>query len=181
MAKALIRLAYRHIIDENPKSNFEKNAFNDSYKEFLLKIQAYNTENKLTRFSDIVAKDGRANSLHYKSSFAIVYHLGELNQIIPDLTDTAGRHKIPFEVPEFKILESDTLNKQLHKVAVIYITGIFTLYENFGEYLLLAFGDQSAVNAGEPVETFTLKMNDQLSVIEYTEVETMKPIVFSEA
>lgn len=41
MKHALIKLAYRQVIDEQSKSNFEKNIFNASYNEFLLKPQTY--------------------------------------------------------------------------------------------------------------------------------------------
>ena len=167
MAKAFIKLAYRQIIDANSVGNFEKKIFHDSYAEFLLKIQNYNQENKFTKFSDIVAADGRANSLHYKCSFAILHHIETLKNKIPGLSDAAGRMSIPFEVPEFKVLESGITDKSLHKVAVIYTTGTFTLLNSFGEYLVLAEGDKSAND--EAVETFTIKLQDNLSVISYCE------------
>ena len=83
--------------------------------------------------------------------------------------DTAGRTNISFEVPEFKILESDTNDKSFHKVAVIYTTGLFTLVNSFGEWLILAAGDKPLTE--EMQETFTLKMQENLSVISYKEID----------
>ena len=178
MAKALIKLAYRQIIDVNSTGNFEKKVFHDSYAEFLLKIQAYNPESKFSKFSEIVANDGRANSLHYKCSFAVLHHIETLNNKIPGLQDTAGRIVIPFALPEFKVLESSIQDKNLHKMAVIYITDVFTLLDSFGEYLLLSIGDQSESISNPGLETFTLKMQDDLSIINYKEIPVKEAIAF---
>src|SRR5438876_9251225 len=105
MAKALIKIAYRQVIDASSTGSFEKKIFHDSYAEFLLKIQAYNPGKKFSKFSEIVANDGRANSLHYKCSFAVLHHIEELKNKIPGLQDNAGRMTIPFAGPEFKVLE----------------------------------------------------------------------------
>lgn len=181
MAKAFIKLAYRQIIDATSTGGFEKKIFHDSYAEFLMKIQAYNPGNKFSTYSDIAANDGRANSLHYKCSFAVLHHIETLKNKIPGLLDTAGRVAIPFDVAEFKVLESGITDKSLHKVAIIYSTDIFTLVDSFGEYLLLAAGDQSATIANPGLETFTLKMQDNLSIINYREIISEKTITFSEA
>ena len=181
MAKTFIKLAYRKVIDAASAGSFEKKVFHDSYAEFLLKIQAYNTSNNFTRFNEIVANDGRANSLHYKCSFAVLHHIETLKNKIPGLEDTAGRAVIPFAFPEFKVLESDTGDRDLHKVAITYVTDTFTLLENFGEYLLLTSGDPSASTAAEGLETFILKMQPGLSVINYREAVPDENFIFSGA
>ena len=162
------------------QTSFEKNVFNASYKEFLLKSQAYNPEKKFTTFSEIVANDGRANSLHYKTSFAVLHHIETLQNKIPGLEDESGRIKIPFLIPEFKLLESDITDKSLHRVAIIYITDTITLIDNFGEYLLLALGDQSQPIGNQGLETFMNKMQDNLSIINYKEVVSENIFISSE-
>jgi hypothetical protein len=181
MAKAFIKLAYRQIIDANSTGEFERKIFSDSYAEFLLKIQAYNPEHKFTKYSEIVANDGRANSLHYKCSFAVLHHIETLKNKIPGLQDTAGKYNIPFDVPEFKVLESGIADKSLHKIAIIYTTDIFTLVDSFGEYLLLAMGDQSEAIVNPGLETFTVKMQENLSIINYREIVSERSVTFSEA
>jgi hypothetical protein len=181
MAQALIKLAYRQIIDANSQTDFEKKVFHDSYAEFLMKIQAYNPGNKFSKYSDIVANDGRANSLHYKCSFAVLHHIEKLMKKIPCLHDTAGRFNIPFDVPEFKVLESGIADKSLHKVAIIYTTDILTLVESFGEYLLLAMGNKSETIANPCLETFTIKMQENLSIVNYKEIVSESAVIFSEA
>jgi len=152
MQKGLIKLAYRQVIDAGSKGNFEKSILSVSYNEFFMKSQAYNKEQKFKTFKEMVANDGKANSLHYKSGFAIGNLIEQLNNKIPELQDTLGK-SVDFEMHEFEIIDSDITNPAAHKVAIVYFTDIFTLFGNMAEYLLLAKGNQSV---NDSAETFVL-------------------------
>jgi hypothetical protein len=93
-----------------------------------------------------------------------------LQNKIPGLQDTSGRINITFAIPEFKVLESDIIDKGLHKVAITYITDTITLIDSFGEYLLLALGHQTNPAGNQGLETFILKMQDNLSIVNYKEI-----------
>ncbi|HVV56686.1 MAG TPA: hypothetical protein VHC47_15230 [Mucilaginibacter sp.] len=163
MCKAKIRLVYRQVIDSASQSGFEKAILKASYQEFLLKSQAYNPEGKFKTFSRMKANDGRANSLHYKLSFSVGHFIARLDNKIPLLKDNLG-NRFTFETARFELIESHTEDASLHQVAVNYETGILTLLEIFGEYLLLTADDQ---DGGESLETFMLRMQPDLSVISY--------------
>jgi hypothetical protein len=162
MAKAIIKLAYKQVIDASSTGSFEKSVLFASYQEFLLKSQAYNPGNRLKTFSEMKNNDGRANSLHYKLSFSVGYCIEMLKNTIPGLKDSLG-NDILFEIPKFELIASDITSIDAHKVAIIYTTGDLTLVNAFGEYMVLALPDST--------ETFTLKMQDNLSVISYKEVD----------
>ena len=166
MNRALIKLAYKQVIDSSSAGDFEKNVFNASYNEFLLKSQAYNLEGKLKTFSELKFNDGRANSLHYKLSFATGKFIDGLNNKMPYLKDNEG-NSILFDVPKFELIESHIANKAMHKIAINYCTGILTLLDIIGEYMILATGD---VSDSETVKSFTLKMQPELSVVFYREL-----------
>jgi hypothetical protein len=168
MNRALIKLAYKQVIDSSSTGDFEKNVFNASYQEFLLKSQAYNPGGKLKTFSELKLSDGRANSLHYKLSFAVGHFINTLNNKIPVLTDNAG-NSLLFDVPRFELIASDITDKTAHKVAIHYCTSILTLLDIVGEYMILAIGDSAD---SETIESFTLKMQPDLSVIFYKELVT---------
>ncbi len=53
-----------------------------------MKSQAYDKEQKFKTFKEMVANDPKANSLHYKSGFAIGNLIEQLNKKIPELQDT---------------------------------------------------------------------------------------------
>ncbi len=141
MNKALIKIAYKQIIDASSQTSFEKNVYNASYKEFLLKSQAYNPD---------------------------------LNNQIPNLQDTLGQN-IRFETYKFEVIESDITNKSAHKVAIIYFTDTLTLFEIIGDYMLLGVGDNLNNVSDEPVETFLLKMQLNLSIVNYQLLKKLVP------
>jgi hypothetical protein len=163
MEKTLIKLAYKQAIAIKDEGDFEKKVFNATYQEFLLKSQAYNPDRKLKTFTQLKAKDGRANSLHYKLSFTIGDFLKSLNNKIPFIKDNAG-NSLVFDVPVFELIESDIEDKEAHIVAINYTTCVLTLLNVIGEYLILAIGD---VNLEAVAETITVKMQPGLSVISY--------------
>jgi len=168
MAKALIKLAYRQVIDALSTSDFEKKIFHTSYEEFLLKSQAYNMEGKFKTFDQIKANDGRANSLHYKLAIAVTHFIDALGNQIPELEDQLG-NPVKFEVPEFKLLASDLTNKMAHEIAITYVTGELTLVTIINNYLVLACGDQRE-NSG-PANTFTIKIQPNLAIVQFEEAQ----------
>lgn len=165
MKKAVIKLACSHIIDAAASTEFEKNIFAATYNEFLLKSQAYNQEQKFTAFSEMCANDGKANSLHYKIGLVIGPFIGSLKNKIPFCYDNMG-NEIIFENFSTKLIESDKKNVSLHKAALIFTTGQLTIFDSFGEYLLLAYGDKR--NDAE-AETFLLKLRENISITSYNE------------
>ena len=174
MSKAKIKLVYRQLIDESCQSGFEKAIFQASYDEFLLKSQAYNSAGKFKTFSKIKANDGRANSLHYKLGFSVGHFIAQLNDKIPVIKDNRG-NKISFEVANFELIESHIEDISLHKVAINYETMLLPLIEIMGEYLLLATDN---LPEHGPIETFVLRMQPDLSIVSYEEVN-QPPIILS--
>jgi hypothetical protein len=170
MAKALIKLAYKHAIDALSVTDFEKKVFNTSYQEFLMKSQAYNMDGKFKTFDEIKANDGRANSLHYKLSIAVTHIVEELGNKIPGLDDQLG-NDVLFETPEFKLLASDLSIKTAHEVSITYVTGGLTLVNTIHDYLVLAIGDQRE-NTGS-IDTFMIKMQPNLAIAQYEELQVL--------
>ena len=123
MCKAKIKLVYRQVMDESSESGFEKAVLQASYQEFLLKSQTYNPEGKFKTFSRMKANDGRANSLHYKLSFAVLHFIAQLNNKMPLVKDNIG-NKLAFETARFELIESHTDDISLHKVAINYETTV---------------------------------------------------------
>jgi hypothetical protein len=166
MYKAKIKLVYKQVIDASSESSFEKAIIHASYQEFLLKSQAYNTEGKFKTFSRMKANDGRANSLHYKLSFSVLHFIDQLDHKIPVVKDNLG-NKLSFDTAAFELIESHTEDGSLHKVAINYQTETLTLIDFMGDYLLLTSAD---ANSNEPSETFVVRMQFGLSVLNYQEI-----------
>lgn len=168
MPKAFIKIAYRQVMDASSQNSFEKNVLQFSYEEFKMKSQAYNPEGKFKTFSELKAHDGRANSLHYKSGFAVVGFIDSLRKQIPNFVDTLGQ-PVLFNSYKFEVIESDITNKAVHKVAITYYTDTLVLFEIVSDCLLLATADKMTEGENEAVETFMIKMQDAVSVSSYKE------------
>lgn len=163
MTKPRVRLVYCRQISVPAATLFEQRVLEDSYREFRLKIQAYNPDNALRLFSEIRAADGRANSLHYKTGIAVQHHLEMLGGKIPDLSDTTGLYQLPFTEVEFRVIESDIHDPGRHCMAVCYTTPDYTLLESIGDKWLLA---TSPVTDGWQ-ETFLLACREGLGIRAY--------------
>lgn len=164
---ALIKLAYKQIIDASARGKFERNVLQASYQEFLLKMQTYNPNREFKTFTALKAHDGRANSLHYKLSFAVGHFIQTLDNEIPGLADNLG-NPLKFELPQFELIESHINDISSHKVAITYTTGILTLVNQLAEFMVLAEGD---VSEKFVVDTFILKMQHGLSITSYQEYQ----------
>ncbi|HYV94387.1 MAG TPA: hypothetical protein VE978_21625 [Chitinophagales bacterium] len=170
MKKALITISFTQLIDASMQGWFEKGVINSSYEEFLLKSQVYNQEKKFKTFQEMKANDGKANSLHYKCGFPVIPYVDLLKNEIPGLKDNTLQ-PIKFKTWQFQIIDSDINTKLAHKVSITYYTDVFSLLDNFGEYLLLAYGDKftdASETPGKPLEdTFMLRLVPQLSFSSY--------------
>jgi hypothetical protein len=173
MAKALIRLAYKQVIAATIGGDFERNVFDTTYQEFLLKAQVYNTGGKFKTFTQLKANDNRANSLHYKLSFTTIDLISGLSSKIPQLKDNMN-NPLLFEQHKFELIESHITDRGAHKVAITYYTGMLTLFNTMGEYMTLGAGN---IMTEDLTETFTIKMQPNLAVVNYREIERDNVIV----
>ena len=172
MVKAIIKLTYRQIIDATAATDFEKNARHFSYEEFKLKSQAYNLDGKINRFSQLKEKDGRANSLHYKTGFAVSGFVENLKGKIPLLQDALGQ-TINFDTWQLELIESDISNKALHKIAIQYTTGQFTLHQVIGETLLLSKENKPENGQHKNDDTCMIALQPGLSIVQYRQINTV--------
>jgi len=172
MQQAIVNLSFRQYIDHTCEGSFEQSVLFASYHEFLLRSQAYNPGMKCKTFSEMVANDVRANSLHYKCSFPVSPYIDTLKNRIPVLSDNGG-NPIKFINRQFHIVESDISDITRHKVAITYMTDIMTLIDNIGDYLVLAYGNKAESILSwqtEVIDTFLLKVVPGLSVCNYSAV-----------
>jgi hypothetical protein len=172
MPKALVKIAYKQIIDAGSQTAFEQQVFNDSYGEFLIQQQSFAKGLPVFRWSDIKAKFPKSNpALPFKVSFAIAGSIDGLNKKIPGLQDTLNIKPISFVKHYFEIIESDVRDKSLHKIGIIYLTDTLTLFQTIGDYILLAPGDTTKETSDDPLQTFFLKMQENLSIFNYCEIK----------
>ncbi|MEJ6979018.1 hypothetical protein WG906_01060 [Pedobacter sp. P351] len=164
----LIKLTYQQLIDSASEGTFEKAIFNCSYEAFISKSEVYNRDNKYLTFSEIVEKDGRANSLHFKLTSAASHLLESLNKKIPNLSDHLG-NPIPFKIADLQLLNSCIEDESRHRIKILYTTEVLHLHEIIGDYLLLSLDKDFDWGKDELRQTFMLKTQACLSISAYCE------------
>jgi hypothetical protein len=168
MPKALVRLAYRQIIDANATTPFEQQVFHATWSEFCIQQQSFSKGQELYTWEAIKNTFPKSNpALPFKVSFSIAGIIAALGKQIPGLQDTLGVQTIPFLQHRFELISSDVKEASQHQVSITYITPELTLFEVIGDQLLLAL---------QPPQTFQLKMQPRLSIISYEPVLSHQPI-----
>lgn len=156
MAKGIIRLLYKKVIDTNNSKPWEKCAFNDSYSEFLMQAQLYNRDKKYTSFTDMRANIPNAEKLHFLVSASVTPYLQQFNGLIPDITNIAGKTFLPFKQYRFELLDSDTGNINKHRIALHFITAPLLWIDTVGGQLLITVNSTPEKDEEVPAEMLTL-------------------------
>ena len=169
MAKGIIRLLYRKEIDINSTRPWEKCAFNDSYQEYLMQSQLYNKDRKYTSFTELQAHVPNAEKLHFLVSASVTGYIRQFNGVVPDITNTAGKHFLPFKGYRFEIINSDITNAAKHRIAINFITESLTWIDTIGSQLLIALNAPGDDTQEEILtELFTLQP--------FLTIHSLKPI-----
>jgi len=161
MAKRIIRLLYRKVIDANAQKAWERHVFEDSYAEFLLQAQFYNQDKKYNTFGELLTYVPDAEKLHFLVSPAITGYLKHLNGKMPDVLNNIGKHFLPFKNFKFEIINSDMRNKARHQVAVNFLSEPITWHDTIGNQLLVSLHSGSEDGA---VLTELFSMQPYLSI-----------------
>lgn len=138
MLKGIIRLCYRKVIDVHATKPWERLIFTDTYAEFLLQAQTFNTDKKYTSFGELVAHVPGADQLHFLVSAAVTGYLQQLNNKIPDLTNNLGKLFLPFNQFRFEVINSDVQDKTKHQVAINFYSEPLNWHDTIGSQLLLS-------------------------------------------
>ena len=165
MYKGLVRLCYRKVIDSASEKIWDRQVFEDTYREFFMQAQYFNQKNEYYTYTELVAGVAGAGQLNYLVSTAAIGYLKLLNERMPDVVDNLGALCVPFKNFKFEIIESHVENKEQHQVEIRFYSEPLTWIDSVGDLLLFAEGDvRNALNVGEEVPTYLLPLVQNLSI-----------------
>lgn len=165
MNKPLIRLAYRQVIDSSSKGEFESNIFNDTHAEFLMQIQSWQTDPSYVSWKDFKENiEDLEEKLNFKVGMAIGGYMSELYHEIPHLAEAHAKPLL-FENYKFEIVDTSIKSRAVHKIALTYYTGTFSLLGTIGDNLLLKEGVYNPFLGA--VDTILLKLVPGLTISSY--------------
>ena len=134
----IIRFCYRKIIDSNATKAWERLVYEDSYTEFKMQAQRFNTGNKYSSFAEIVQNNSAAEQLHFLTGAAATAYVQQLNGKIPDVLNTLGKHFLPFKNFRFEIINSDVKDGKTHMIAVNFYSEPVTWLDTIGSTMIIA-------------------------------------------
>ena len=148
MAKGIIRLCYRKIIDASSAKPWDKHVFDSSYTEYAMQSQLYNREKKYTTFAELLLHVQGADKLHFLVSASIAGYMHQLNGRVPDLLNNLGKHFLEFTNYHFEIINSDIKNKAAHRVAINFFSEPLIWHDTIDNFLLVSPVKQEATEDG---------------------------------
>ncbi|MEO7988766.1 MAG: hypothetical protein ABI663_04440 [Chryseolinea sp.] len=169
MAKGIIQICYRKIIDATSTSIWDQYVFEDTYKEFYMQVQQFDQQQKYTTFQEILKNTPKAGQMHYLVSTAAIGYIRQLNERMPDVVNLFGKPCVPFKNFRFEIIQSHVKNKDMHKVAIHFYSEIITWIDTINHnQMLFAPGDQLETLAnGKKVETEMMVLPPNVSITSY--------------
>lgn len=174
----LIQLSYRKIIDAQSHSLWEQYVFDDTYSEFLMQVQLYNTAGKYQAFSKLLAANPKAEKLHFLVSPAAAGYINQLGNKMPDIKNTSGKTFLPFHSYRFEIIDSHIQNKKEHRVAICFYSNLLQWLDTIGDNLLVSLNTKGTNNS-EVIQTDLVKLQPFMSIHSIQFINHASP-VFSE-
>lgn len=138
MPEKIIRLCYRKIIDAASATSWEKFVFDDSYMEFLMQAQNYDREKKYALYSELIQQMPAAEKLQGLVSTAVIGYLRQVGGIVPDIRNRLGQLFLPFENFRFEIIQSNTTDKTVHRVAITFYSHPLLWHDTIGDQLVVS-------------------------------------------
>lgn len=165
MAKGIIRLCYKKIVDVNAQKQWEKHIFEDTYREFFMQSQFYNQEEKFHTFQELIANVPAADKLHYLVSTAAINYIRQLNDLIPDIINVHQQLCLSFKNFRFEIVQSHIKNKEAHKVAIYFYSEPIIWIDTIDNHLLISNVNQKdTLGAENEISTDLIALQPLLSI-----------------
>jgi len=134
-----IRICYRKIITIQSKGAWDQLVFEETYSEFLMKAQYFNTGNKYTTYAQLKKEVPNADKLDFLVSIAITGYMQQLHNRIPDVTNMLGLPFLPFSDYRFELLGSSITEKEKHRIAISFYSDWMQWLDTIGDKLLLSY------------------------------------------
>jgi hypothetical protein len=159
--KSKIRLAYRLVIDNSSTFVWDKYVFEDSFQEYLLQHQQFNSkENPKNTFRELLAEIEKSVQLHYLVGISANNYVEQLKGNLYRITDILGNNYFPFTNYRFDIINTDITDITKHKIGITFYSPLLTYLGMVDNHFLLSKNTDDS----DEFETFMLAAQANLSV-----------------
>lgn len=159
--KSKIRLAYRLVIDNSSTFVWDKYVFEDTYQEYLLQHQQFNSkENPQNTFRELLSENEKAVQLHYLVGISANNYVEQLKGNLYRITDILGNNYFPFTNYRFDIINTDITDISKHKIGITFYSPLLTYLGMIDNHFLLSKNTEES----NEFETFMITAQANLSV-----------------
>ncbi|HNP33084.1 MAG TPA: hypothetical protein PKN96_07310 [Flavobacterium sp.] len=159
-----IRLAYRIVIDSNSKVTWDKYVFEDTFREYLMQHQLFNSkENPKITFRELLNENEKANQLHYLVGIAANNYVEQLKGNFHRVTDVLGNTFFPFTNYQLDIVNTDITDISKHKIGITFYSPLLILIDTINNQYLVS----SEVEKENGFKTMAFQMQPNLAICYY--------------
>lgn len=164
MKTTKIRLAYRIVIDTNAMFLWDKYVFEDTYNEYLMQNQLFNSkENPKNTFRELLSENEKANQLHFLVGTAAAGYVEQLKGNFHRVTDVLGNSFLPFLNYQLDIINTDITDRTKHKIGITFFSPLLILVDIINSCYLVSTQIANENN----FETIMFPMQKNLSICYY--------------
>lgn len=125
-----IRLAYRIVIDASSIFLWDKYVFEDTYKEYLMQSQLFNSkEHPKNTFRELLSENEKAHQLHFLVGMAASGYVEQLKGNFHRVSDVLGNNFFPFVNYQLDIINTDITDISKHKIGITFFSPLFVLLD----------------------------------------------------
>lgn len=159
--KSKIRLAYRLVIDNSSNFIWDKYVFEDSFQEYLLQHQQFNSKEKpKNTFRELLSENEKSAQLHYLVGISANNYVEQLKGNLYRITDILGNNYFPFTNYRFDIINTDITDITKHKIGITFYSPLLTYLGMVDNHFLLS----KNTDESNEFETFMIAAQSNLSV-----------------
>lgn len=159
-----IRLAYRIVIDSSSAFTWDKYVFEDTYKEYLMQQQLFNSkEHPKTTFRELVSENEKANQLHFLVGLAANGYVEQLKGNFHRVSDALGNTFFPFTNYQLDIINTDSTDSSKHKIGITFYSPLLVLLDTINNHYLVS----TEVEKDNGFQTLLFSMQPHLSICYY--------------
>ncbi|MGC4040585.1 MAG: hypothetical protein QM710_07335 [Flavobacterium sp.] len=134
-----IRLAYRTVIDSSSTFIWDKYVFEDTYKEYLMQQQLFNSkENPKATFRELVSENEKAAQLHFLVGMAASGYVEQLKGNFHRVGDALGNSFFPFTNFQLDIINTDITDSSKHKIGITFFSPLLVLIDTVNNHYLVS-------------------------------------------
>lgn len=159
-----IRLAYRLVIDASSTFLWDKYVFEDTYKEYLMQSQLFNSkEHPKNTFRELLSENEKANQLHFLVGIAANGYVEQLKGHFHRVSDVLGNNYFPFVNYQLDIINTDITDSSKHKIGITFYSPMLVLVDIINNCYLVS----KEVEKENNFETFMFPVQKNLSICYY--------------